>query len=96
MLYTMPLQSIHNTYVMFNSDKTVAFITTRNMKNLETIGIFAGDEEGWVYRLLARHKNEIKKLKCYPYQKRMTPQQIAEFTAKYFLDIIAGGCIEND
>lgn len=69
MLYTMPLQSIHNTYVMFNSDKTVAFITTRNMKNLETIGIFAGDEEGWVYRLLARDKNEIKKLKCYPYQK---------------------------
>lgn len=87
----MPLESIHNTYVMFNKDKTVAFITTKNMKNLETIGIFAGDEEGWVYRSLAQDKNEIKKLKCYPYQKRMTTQQIAEFTTEQFLDIIAGG-----
>jgi hypothetical protein len=76
---------------MFNADKTVAFITTKNMKNLETIGIFAGDEEGWVYQLLAQDKNEIKKLKCYPYQKRITPQQISEFTLEQFLDIIAGG-----
>lgn len=88
MLYTMPLQSIHNTFVMFNGDKTVAFITTKNMKNLQTIGIFAGDEESWVYRLLVQDKNEIKKLKCYPYQKRMTPKQIAEFTVEQFLDII--------
>lgn len=87
----MPLQSIHNTYVMFNSDKTVAFITTRNMKNLETIGIFAGDEEGWVYRLLARDKNEIKKLKCYPFRKRITMHEINEFTTEDFLDVIKGG-----
>ncbi len=91
MRYTMPLESIHNTYVMFNADKTVAFITTKNMKNLETIGIFAGDEEGWVYELLAQDKNQIKKLKCYPYQKRVTPQQITEFTLEQFLDIITGG-----
>ena len=91
MIYTMPLESIHNTYVMFNSDKTVAFITTKNMKNLQAIGIFAGDEEGWVYRLLAQDKNEIKKLKCYPYQKRMTPQQISEFSVENFLDVITGG-----
>lgn len=91
MLYTMPLESIHNTYVMYNKDKTVAFITNKNLQNLETIGIFAGDEEGWVYQLILQDKNEIKKLKCYPYQKRMTPQQIAEFTVEDFLDIIAGG-----
>lgn len=91
MLYTMPLESIHNTYVMFNKDKTVAFITNKNLQNLETIGIFADDEEGWVYRLLVQDKNEIKKMKCYPYQKRMTPQQIAEFTVEQFLDIITGG-----
>lgn len=87
----MPLESIHNTYVMFNKDKTVAFITTKNMKNLETIGIFAGDEEGWLYQLLTQDKNEIKKLKCYPYQKRMTPQQISEFTLEQFLGVITGG-----
>lgn len=91
MLYTLPLDSIHNTYVMFNKDKTVAFITTKNIKNLETIGVFAGDEEGWVYQRLAHDKNEIKKLKCYPYRKRMTPQQISEFTEEQFLDIITGG-----
>lgn len=91
MLYTMPLESIHNTYVMFNAGKTVAFVTTKNMKNLETIGIFAGDEDGWVYRLLCRDKNEIKKLKCYPYQKRMTPQQISEFRVEDFLEVIWGG-----
>lgn len=91
MLYTMPLESVHNTYVMFNSDKTVAFITTKSIKNLEAIGIFAGDEEGWVYRLLARDKNEIKKLKCFPYQKRMTPQQISEFSVENFLVVITGG-----
>lgn len=91
MLHTMPLECFHNTYVMFNRDKTVAFITNKNLQNLETIGIFAGDEQGWVYRLLAQDMNEIKKMKCYPYQKRMTPQQIAEFTPEYFLDIIAGG-----
>lgn len=91
MLYTMPIESNHNTYIMFNKDKTVAFITTKNIKNLETIGVFAGDEEGWIYRLLAQDKNEIKKLKCYPYQKRMTCQQIADFTLEQFLDIITGG-----
>lgn len=91
MLYTMPLESIHNTYVMCNKDKTVAFITNKNLQNLETIAIFAGDEEGWVYQLISQDKNEIKKLKCYPYKKRMTPQQIAEFTVEDFLDIIAGG-----
>lgn len=91
MLYRMPLESIHNTYVMFNRDKTVAFITTKNMKSLETIGIFAGDEDGWVYQLLTQDKNEIKKLKCYPYQKRMTPQQISKFTVENFLDVIMGG-----
>lgn len=91
MRYAMPLESIHNTYVIFNIDKTVAFVTTKNMKNLETIGIFAGDEEGWLYRLLVRDKNEIKKLKCYPYQKRMTPQQISEFTVEDFLEVIWGG-----
>lgn len=91
MLYTLPLESIDNTYVMFNKDKTVAFITTKSMENLETIGIFAGDEEGWVYELLRRDKNEIKKLMCYPYQKEMTPQQISEFTVENFLDVITGG-----
>lgn len=87
----MPLDSIHNTYVMFNKDKTVAFITNKNLQNLETIAIFAGEEEGWVYNMLAQDKNEIKKLKCYPYQKCMTPHQIAEFTLDQFLDIITGG-----
>lgn len=91
MFYTMPLESIHNTYVMCNKDKTVAFITNKNLQNLETIGILAGDEEGWIYQLISQDKNEIMKLKCYPYQKRMTPQQIAEFTVEDFLDIIAGG-----
>lgn len=37
MLYTMPLETIHNTYVMYNKDKTVAFITNKNLQNLETI-----------------------------------------------------------
>lgn len=91
MLYTLPLKSIHNTFVMFNKDKTVAFITTKDMKNLETIGIFAGDEDGWVYRLLIRNKNEIKKLKCYPFRKRMTVDEIREFTTEDFLDVITGG-----
>lgn len=91
MLYTMPLVSIHNTYVMFNSDKTVAFITTKNIKNLETISIFAGDEDGWIYRLLARDMNEIKKLKCYPFRKRMTADEISEFTTEDFLGAIRGG-----
>lgn len=91
MLYTMPLRSIHNTYVIFNGDKTVAFITTNNIKNIETIGVFAGDEDGWVYRLLARDKNEIKKLKCYPFIKRMTADEISVFTVEQFLNIITGG-----
>lgn len=41
--------------------------------------------------LMARGKNEIKKLKCYPFRKRMTADEISVFTVEQFLNIITGG-----
>ncbi len=88
MITPMPLEGLHDTYVMFNKDYTVAFITTKNMKNLETIGIFAGDEEKWVYQAIRQNPKFLETLKCFPMRKRMTLEEINNYTQEEFLDYI--------
>lgn len=88
MIIPMPLEGLHDTYVMFNRDYTVSFITTKNLKNLETIGVLAGDEEMWVYQAIRQDPEILKTLKCFPMRKRMTLEEINNYTEEEFLDYI--------
>lgn len=88
MITPMPLKGLHDTYTIFNKDYTVAFITTKNFKNLETIGVLAGDEEKWVYQAIRQDPDILKTLKCYPMRKRMSLEEINRYTQEEFLDYI--------